>query len=76
MIVDNIAKNFKLQPANGLEIKTWTGDIFDTQLQEFERVLIEISLNFKDDVRPILKNIKQQLEKTQFPNYKKVVVSS
>eukprot|EP00340_Litonotus_pictus_P003672 CAMPEP_0170516004 /NCGR_PEP_ID=MMETSP0209-20121228/2362_1 /TAXON_ID=665100 ORGANISM="Litonotus pictus, Strain P1" /NCGR_SAMPLE_ID=MMETSP0209 /ASSEMBLY_ACC=CAM_ASM_000301 /LENGTH=989 /DNA_ID=CAMNT_0010800749 /DNA_START=55 /DNA_END=3024 /DNA_ORIENTATION=+ len=76
MIVDNIAKNFKLQPNNGFEIKTWTGDIFDTHLQDFDKMLIALNSNYKEDVRPLVKNIKQQLEKSQFPNYKKVIVPS
>ncbi len=64
MIVDNIAKNFKLQPSNGLEIKTWTGDVFDTHLMDFEKLLLGIKDNFKDDIRTLIKNIKNQLEKS------------
>ena len=75
MIVDNIPKNFKLQPNNGLEIKTWTGDIFDTHLQDFEKMLIQLHAAFKDDIRPMIKSIKQQVEKSQFPVYKKIVIS-
>lgn len=73
IIVDNIAKNFKLQANNGFEIKTWTGDIFDTHLHDFEKMLVGIYNNTKDDVRVIVRGIKQQLEKTQVPSYKRVV---
>jgi len=70
LIVDNIPKNFKLQINNGFEIKTWTGDIFDTHLIDFEKMVIQMSNNFRDDIRPIIKNIKSQLDKNQFPVYK------
>ena len=29
-----------------------------------------MSNNFRDDIRPIIKNIKSQLDKNQFPVYK------
>jgi CTD small phosphatase-like protein 2 len=72
--VDNIPKNFKLQPLNGLEIKTWTGDILDTHLQDFQRMLISIAMNKTDDVRNLTKTIKSQLGNytNNNPIYKKI----
>jgi len=32
-------ENFKMQPNNGLGIRTWTDDIRDTQLFDLERIL-------------------------------------
>jgi len=39
-------------------------------------MLISISTNFKDDVRPMVKNIKAQIEKNNLVSYKKVSVPS
>ena len=34
IIIDNIADNYQLQPHNGIDIKTWTGDPDDTVLED------------------------------------------
>jgi TFIIF-interacting CTD phosphatase-like protein len=39
MLIDNIIKNCKLQPQNGVFIKTWKDDIRDVWLMELEAVL-------------------------------------
>jgi CTD small phosphatase-like protein 2 len=43
LIVDNVAENFRLQPENGIFIKTWTGDPKDTVLMELGAVLEKIA---------------------------------
>ena len=75
--MDNIAKNFKLQPNNGFEIKTWTGDIFDTHLLDFDNMLTGMSNNFKDDIRNMVKSVKMQVSEKKLgpPCYKKVVIN-
>lgn len=42
IIVDNCSDNFKAHVLNGLEIKTWEDDIFDTHLNDLQRLLIGI----------------------------------
>lgn len=39
IIIDNIAENFKSQPFNGIQIKTWNDDITDTQLNDICKIL-------------------------------------
>lgn len=40
IIVDNIEDNFYLQRDNGLLIKSWDGDIQDTELKDMTKVLL------------------------------------
>lgn len=42
IIVDNIAENFALQPANGILIKTWISDPKDTSLFELAPLLLKV----------------------------------
>lgn len=76
LIVDNIPKNFKLQPLNGLEIKTWTGDISDSHLPDLEKLLTQIAVAQPEDIRTIVKSIKNQLGNFQNNNpvYKKIAI--
>jgi len=39
VIVDNLAENFQLQPENGIMIKSWIGDPYDTALYELAPIL-------------------------------------
>lgn len=77
LIVDNIPKNFKLQPMNGLEVKTWTGDVFDTHLYDLKQMFITIANTRFDDIRIVIKSIKNQLGNYQNNNpiYKKIVIT-
>jgi len=55
LIVDNIAENFAMQPENGIEILTWTGEPHDRELDTlagFLRGMVEAGVR---DVRPMLK---------------------
>lgn len=76
LIIDNIAKNFKLQPMNGLEIKTWTGDISDCHLQDLEKMLVLLATLSPEDVRSNVKSIKSQLgnHAANNPIYKRIVI--
>ena len=55
IIVDNIAENFALQPANGILIKTWISDPKDTSLFELAPLLLKVVESQTDDVRELLR---------------------
>ena len=76
IIIDNLPENFKLQPNNGIGIKTWIDDINDTQLIEIKRILkgkgvfirLEI-INYKvGDVRNVIKKINEEWDKLSSKN--------
>ena len=77
LLVDNIPKNFKLQPFNGIEVKTWTGDAFDTHLYDLKTLFTSIANTKFDDIRLVLKSIKNQLGHftNNNPSYKKIVIN-
>lgn len=60
IIVDNIAENFALQPANGILIKTWISDPKDTSLFELAPLLLKVVESQTEDVRELLKFYQQQ----------------
>lgn len=62
-MIDNLHENFKLQPNNGLEIKTWNDDMKDKQLLHFLKLLVDIAKLNPPDVRPIIKKIKAEVTK-------------
>lgn len=80
IMVDNTAENFRLQSNNGLWIKTWTDDIKDTNLLDLETVLLELNTMKLDDVRPIIKKIKDEVNKRMNKNisnpYNQLKISS
>ena len=61
IIVDNVAENFRLQPGNGLFIKSWFDDMQDTCLAETLHLLREIALSKVSDVRTALRNYRDQI---------------
>ena len=62
IIIDNLKENFKMQPNNGLFIKTWTNDINDVQFKDLLKILKDIvSLNV-NDVRPIIQKINDEIK--------------
>ena len=63
IIVDNIAENFKLQPNNGLFIKTWNEEMKDTQLNDFAKILRDIKILNVTDVRGVIKKIRDEVLK-------------
>ncbi|EAR96666.2 NLI interacting factor-like phosphatase (macronuclear) [Tetrahymena thermophila SB210] len=60
LIVDNVADNFRLQPANGIHIKSWFSDSSDTALKELIPVLKELIKQKPADIRPTLKQLKNK----------------
>lgn len=61
IIVDNVAENFQLQPANGIAIKTWITDFSDVALTKLAPLLEEIVKKKVPDVRVALSRCKQQM---------------
>ena len=62
IIIDNLKDNFKLQPNNGLFIKTWTSDINDNQLFDLQKILRDIALFNVEDVRPVIEKINDYIK--------------
>ena len=62
IIIDNLKDNFKLQPNNGLFIKTWTSDINDNQLFDLEKILKDMVLFEVEDVRPVIERINDYIK--------------
>lgn len=61
IIVDNNADNFRLQPSNGIYIKSWYGDLHDTALRQLAPILIRIvTHHLEKDVRHVLKILKEE----------------
>ena len=78
IIIDNLADNFKLQPNNGLDIKTWTDEMRDSQLLDIGNMLKDLINKKPSDVRVVLKKIKeevsQRIRKNCFNPYKNIIV--
>ena len=56
IIVDNIADNFLLQKDNGIFIKSWYDDPYDTELRDLIPLLKQIVILEVHDVRTCLKD--------------------
>jgi CTD small phosphatase-like protein 2 len=69
IIIDDLAKNYKLQQDNGLPISSWKGDVNDTALKDLIPILIKIVENDVDDVRKIIVKIKDKLNEQKTDNY-------
>jgi translation initiation factor 2 alpha subunit (eIF-2alpha) len=48
-----------MQPNNGLVIKSWKNDIYDSELKGLSEILIEIGKRDVKDVREVVKEIKR-----------------
>ena len=62
IIVDNLKENFKMQPNNGIYIKTWTNDVNDTQLKDLLKILKDIVIYSVEDVRPIIQKMNEDIK--------------
>lgn len=74
IIVDNIAENFKLQPENGIVIKTWRDDMKDTALNEVANILLEIIHKQVNDVRKALVYLRE-LMRSQYEKGESISLS-
>ena len=63
LIVDNNKDNFSLQPENGLHICSFIGDQNDDELYNLSNDLMKIVECKKNDIRPVIKEIKQIMKK-------------
>ena len=62
IIVDNLKENFKMQPNNGIYIKTWTSDVNDNQFKDLLKILKDIVLYNVNDVRPIIQKMNEEIK--------------
>jgi len=58
IIIDNSPDNFRLQTENGIEIKSWFNDPYDTELLDLIPFLKDIVASKSDDIRKPLKKWK------------------
>ena len=58
IIIDNISENFGKESDNGIFITPWFGDKNDKELKYLIPILIEISKNKVEDVRKVLRNVR------------------
>jgi TFIIF-interacting CTD phosphatase-like protein len=63
IIVDNIADNFHLQKDNGIFIRSWYDDPYDTELKDLIPLLKQIVLLQIPDVRKCLKDYRDQMSR-------------
>ena len=63
IIVDNMKDNFKMQPNNGLYVKTWINDINDHQFKDLMKLLKDIVFFNVIDVRPIIEKINEEINR-------------
>ena len=62
IIVDNFKENFKMQPDNGIFIKTWTSDVNDTQFNDLLKILKDIVICNVNDVRPVIQKMNEEIK--------------
>ena len=60
MIVDNLQDNFRLQPNNGIPIKTWNDDMNDNELNHLCKFLKQLYTCQIKDVRYIIKSVREE----------------
>ena len=61
MIVDNLQDNFRLQPNNGIPIKTWNDDMNDNELNHLCKFLKQLYTSQVKDVRYIIKSLREEI---------------
>ena len=62
-IIDNDKNNFKLHEDNGIEIKEFLGEQDDNELDLLGDLLMSIIESNADDIRPVIKDIKNKMHK-------------
>lgn len=58
IIIDNVQENFKMNPDNGILIKSWFDDDEDNALEQLTPLLLEIGRKAKD-VRTALQSLRK-----------------
>ena len=62
IIIDNLKENFKMQPNNGIFIKTWTNDINDLQFKDLLKILKDIVTYNVNDVRTVIQKMNDEIK--------------
>ena len=62
IIIDNLKENFKVQPNNGIFIKTWTNDINDIQFKDILKILKDIVNYNVSDVRSVIQKMNEEIK--------------
>ena len=62
IIIDNLRENFRMQPNNGIFIKTWTNDINDVQFKDILKILKDIVAHNVHDVRTIIQKMNDEIK--------------
>ena len=73
IIIDNLKDNFKVQPDNGLFIKTWISDILDEEMRQLEKILKDIVKYRVKDVRNVIRSIHNEINNDKM--YKDIDIS-
>ena len=60
--IDNLETNFKMNPYNGILIKTWITDINDLELKDLSKILKDIVTLKVNDVRPVIRKINDEIK--------------
>ena len=60
--IDNLETNFKMNPYNGILIKTWITDINDLELKDLSKILKDIATLKVNDVRPVIRKINDEIK--------------
>ena len=61
IIVDNLEDNFRLQPDNGIPIKTWNDDMNDNELYYLYKFLKQLHTFQIRDIRHVIKNVREEI---------------
>ena len=62
IIIDNLKENFRMQPNNGIFVKTWTNDVNDVQFKDILKILKDIVANNVQDVRTIIQKMNDEIK--------------
>ena len=62
IIIDNLKENFRMQPNNGIFVKTWTNDVNDVQFKDILKILKDIVANNVQDVRTIIQKMSDEIK--------------
>ena len=61
IIIDNLEDNFRLQPDNGIPIKTWNEDMNDNELYYLYKFLKQLHSFQIRDIRHLIKNVRKEI---------------
>lgn len=62
IIVDNNSENFKLQPENGIYIKSWYDNPQDKALRQLSKVLLKLADERPSDLRVALQSLQRKIQ--------------